>query len=219
MRWLPWGVLTTSALVTFLVASVVLVVIPGPMVLFVVSRALASGRRAVLLSVAGNATGSVVLVALVAFGLGGLVARSLLVFTVVKLTGAVYLVYLGVRTFRERGELAEALRAAVPAGRRRSVYRQGVVVGLTNPKALVFFAALLPQFVNPHTGGVPLQMMALGLGFVVLAAGLDCLWGLAAGVARTWLARSPGRIAALGGTGGLAMIGLGVGLAVSGRPD
>ena len=136
------------------------------------------------------------------------------------LVGAAYLVYLGVRTYRERGILAEAMRAEAPASLTPGgVYRQGVVVGLTNPKALVFFAALLPQFVRPGFGAVWAQMLVLGLGFVVLAMGLDCLWGLAAGVARNWFARSPGRVAAMGGIGGLTMIGLGVGLAVSGRAD
>jgi threonine/homoserine/homoserine lactone efflux protein len=208
-------VLTTSQLLTFVVASVLLVLIPGPMVLFVVSRALASGRRAVLASVLGNSLGSAVLVVLVAFGLGSVVARSLLVFTVIKLVGAAYLVYLGVRTYRERGELAEAMRVATPV--RRGAVRQGVVVGLTNPKTLVFFAALLPQFVNPHAGAVPVQMVLLGLIYVLVAAVLDAAWGVCAGVARQWLAGSPRRVATLGGAGGVTMVGLGVGLAVTGR--
>jgi threonine/homoserine/homoserine lactone efflux protein len=215
-------------MITFVVASVVLALIPGPSVLFVVSRALAHGRRAALGSVAGNSTGSAVLVLLVAFGLGGVVARSLVVFTVIKLIGAAYLVYLGVRTYRDRRELVEAVMsspAAIPVGERHgifrqgSVYRQGVVVGLSNPKALVFFAAVLPQFVNPHADSVPVQMTVLGLAFVVLAMGLDSVWGLAAGVVRGWLARSPRRSAALGGAGGVTMIGCGVGLAVTGRAD
>jgi threonine/homoserine/homoserine lactone efflux protein len=221
-------VLSGDQMVTFVVASVVLVAIPGPTVVFVVSRALAHGRRAALTSVVGNSTGVVGLVLLVAFGLGTVVERSLLAFTVIKLVGAAYLAYLGVRTFRERDQLAEALRAAGaarpggvgrPSGVGRHVFRQGVVVGLTNPKALVFFAAVLPQFIDPGSGHVPVRMAALGLAFVLLAMVLDGVWGLAAGTARDWFARSPGRLAALRGTGGLAMIGLGVGLAVSGRGD
>jgi threonine/homoserine/homoserine lactone efflux protein len=99
------------------------------------------------------------------------------------------------------------------------VFRQGLLVGVTNPKTLVFFAAVLPQFVDRDAGGVPLQMIVLGLLFVLIATASDCLWGLLAGGVRDWLARSPGRVAALGGTGGLTMIGLGLGLAVTGRRD
>ena len=209
----------TEHLVAFVLACVVLVLIPGPTVIFVVSRALALGRRSALSSVTGNSTGSAVLVLLVAFGLGSVVERSLLVFTVIKLVGAAYLVYLGVRTYRDRGRLADALQVAVPVGAGRGVYRQGVLVGLTNPKALVFYAAVLPQFVDPRIGSVPMQMAVLGLAFVLIAMLLDGLWGLAAGAARDWFATSPGRLRALGGTGGLTMIGLGVGLAVAGRAE
>lgn len=210
-------------LLTFVVASVVLVVIPGPTVVFVVSRAIAHGRRAALRSVAGNSAGVSVLVVLVALGLGSLVERSVTVYTVIKMVGAAYLVYLGVRTWRERGGLSAALRGAGVGGEMGAVgahvFRQGVLVGVTNPKAMVFFAAVLPQFVDRGAGHVPVQMLALGLAFVLLAMVLDSVWGLAAGTARDWLARSPRRLAALGGTGGLMMIGLGVGLAVTGRRE
>ena len=209
-------------LLTFALASVVLVVVPGPTVVFVVSRAIAHGRRAALRSVAGNSAGVGVLVVLVAFGLGSVVERSVAVYTVIKLAGAAYLVYLGVRTWRERGGLAAALHGVrtephLPGGAR--LFRQGVVVGMTNPKALVFFAAVLPQFVDRGAGHVPTQMLMLGLAFVLLAMVLDSVWGLAAGTARDWLARSPRRLAALGGTGGLMMVGLGMGLAVTGRRE
>lgn len=211
-------------LLTFVLASALLVVIPGPSVVFVVSRAIAHGRRAALRSVAGNSAGVSVLVVLVALGLGSLVERSLAVYTVLKLAGAAYLVYLGVRTWRERGGLSDALSVAdaAPGGGLSvgvHVFRQGVVVGVTNPKALVFFAAVLPQFVDRGSGHVPTQMLLLGLAFVLLAMVLDSMWGLAAGTARDWLARSPRRLAALGGTGGLMMIGLGLGLAATGRRE
>lgn len=206
-------------LVAFAVASVVLVLIPGPSVLFVVSRAIAHGRRAALGSVVGNSAGVCVVILLVAIGLGSLVERSVLLFTAIKLAGAAYLVYLGVRTFRERGRLSEALGVAAPAGVARHVFRQGFVVGLTNPKTLVFFGAVLPQFVDREAGGVPVQMVVLGMTFVLAALVLDSVWGILAGTARTWLSRSPRRLAVLGGTGGLTMIGLGVGLAVTGRAE
>jgi threonine/homoserine/homoserine lactone efflux protein len=206
-------------LLTFALASVVLVLVPGPTVVFVVSRAIAHGRRAALLSVAGNSVGVAGLVVAVAFGLGSVVERSVAVYTAIKLLGAAYLVYLGVRTWRERGALADVLRSVPESGVARHVFRQGMVVGVTNPKALVFFAAVLPQFVDRGGGHVPTQMLLLGFAFVVLAMVLDSGWGLAAGTARDWLACSPGRLSALGGTGGLMMVGLGVGLAVSGRRE
>jgi threonine/homoserine/homoserine lactone efflux protein len=211
--------MTGQQLVTFMVVSVVLVLVPGPMVLFVVSRALAHGRRSVVGSSVGNATGSAVLVVLVALGVGSLVAKSLAAFMVIKLLGAAYLIYLGVRTFRERGSLVGAMTVALPPGSSRLVYRQGVVVGLTNPKSLMFFLAVLPQFVDPHRGAVPVQMAVLGLVFVVSAMVLDCLWGLAAASVRDWVARSPERLRVVGGVSGLTMIGLGMGVAVTGRRD
>jgi threonine/homoserine/homoserine lactone efflux protein len=211
--------LPTDHLVAFVLASVVLVLIPGPTVIFVVSRALAHGRRSALGTVTGNSTGSVVLVLLVAFGLGSLVERSLLVFMAIKLVGAAYLIYLGVRTFLERGQLADLLHSSAPTGHGRHVFLQGIIVGVTNPKALVFYAAVLPQFVDPYRGSVPVQLAVLGFAFVLIAGLLDGVWGLAAGTARDWFARSPKRLRALGGTGGLTMVGLGVGLAVTGRAE
>ncbi|HEY2207226.1 MAG TPA: LysE family translocator [Pseudonocardia sp.] len=226
---------TGDRLIAFLLASVVLVLIPGPTVVFVVGRTLALGRRAALGSVAGNSAGVVVLVTLVSFGLGTAVERSTAVYTVIRLLGAVYLVYLGVRTVLGRRRLADALGDAgamsegvlsegvlsegAVSARAGRVYRQGFVVGLTNPKTLVFFAAVLPQFVDPSAGRAATQMLTLGLLYVLVAMVLDGAWGLAAGTARDWFARSPRRLSVLGGTGGLAMVGLGLGLAVTGRPE
>ncbi|GAA4546773.1 LysE family translocator [Pseudonocardia xishanensis] len=209
---------STGAILAFLAASLVLVLIPGPSVLFIVGRALAHGRRAALTSVAGNTAGVAILVVLVATGLGAIAAASATVFTVIKFAGAGYLVWLGVQTFRRRGDLVTALGApAVPADRR--VFLQGVVVGLTNPKALVFFAAVLPQFLGPHAPHPAAQLLVFGLLFCATAAVLDSAWGLAAGAARDWFATSPGRLRALGGTGGLVLVGMGVGLALTGRRD
>jgi threonine/homoserine/homoserine lactone efflux protein len=209
---------SSQTLLTFALAGIVLVVVPGPTVLFVVGRALAHGRRAALTSVAGNTTGVGVVVLLVALGLGAVAAQSIVVFTVLKLVGAAYLVYLGVQTFRRRGELA-ALVDAPPGPRDRRLFWQGVVVGVTNPKVLVFFAAVLPQFVDPTAGEPTVQMLVLGLLFALIAAVLDSAWGLAAGSARAWFATSPTRLSRVGGAGGLMIIGMGVSLAVTGRKD
>jgi threonine/homoserine/homoserine lactone efflux protein len=139
------------------------------------------------------------------------------VYGTIKLAGAAYLVWLGVRTFQKRRSLGEALGAPVPAKSGRRILRDGFVVGITNPKAAVFFAAILPQFVDSSRGAVPGQMLVLGLVFVAVAMISDGLWGLAAGTARERLAASPRRLEAIGGTGGIVLIGLGIGLAVTGR--
>jgi threonine/homoserine/homoserine lactone efflux protein len=209
----------------FAAMSVVLVLIPGPSVLFVLGRALAHGRRTALGSVVGNAAGAYVLSAAVAVGLGEIVSRSVALFSALKLIGAVYLVYLGLKAWRRRGVLAEAVRGdaaeGVPAAPRSDVRTlwEGFVVGVTNPKTMVFFAAVPPQFVDRGAGRVHEQMLLLGLVFTVIALLFDSMWALTASAARTWFARSPRRMAAVGGTGGLAMIGLGVAVAVTGRAD
>lgn len=209
---------STEHLIAFLLAGVVLIAIPGPSVLFIVGRALAHGRRAALTSVAGNTTGVALIILAVAGGVGAVAAASALVFSVLKLVGAAYLIYLGVQTFRHRGDLAAALGAAGAAPGRR-VFWQGVAVGATNPKVLILFVALLPQFTDPEAGNPAVQMLVLGLMFAVLAAVLDSVWGLAAGAARDWFATSPARLRRVGGAGGLMMIGLGATLALTGRRD
>jgi len=208
-----------SSLLAFLAVAVVVIVIPGPSVVFTIGRALSVGRREALLTVVGNALGEWVQVPVVAVGLGSLIAASTTLFTVLKIAGALYLVYLGVQAIRHRRSLSGALDGMTTPSRARRALRQGFVVGLTNPKTTVFFAAILPQFVDPALGHVPLQMLALGSTFPVMAVVLDSCWALGAGTARTWFARSPRRLALVGGAGGLAMIGVGVGLAVSGRKD
>jgi threonine/homoserine/homoserine lactone efflux protein len=193
--------------------------VPGPSVLFVISRGASLGRRAVLATVVGNTAGLYVQVAAVAIGLGVIVERSAVVFTAVKLAGAAYLVLLGIRTLRERRALAAALEAAMAPQPTRRVRRDGLVVGMSNPKSIVFFAAILPQFAEPARGHVPLQMLALGLVFAGIALVCDSAWGVAAGSVRAWLARSPRRLELVGGASGLVMIGLGVRLALTGRKD
>ncbi|MEW2521916.1 LysE family translocator [Actinacidiphila alni] len=220
--------MSVDRLLGFAAMSLVLVLIPGPSVLFVLGRALAHGRRTALGSVLGNATGAYVLVTAVSVGLGEIVARSVTVFVALKLAGAAYLVFLGVKAFRHRGALSAAMSdggtdASGAAGARtrgdvRTLW-EGFVVGVTNPKTMVFFAAVLPQFVDRGAGHVHEQMLLLGLVFTVIALVCDSVWALTASAARTWFARSPRRLAAVGGTGGLAMIGLGVTVAVTGRAD
>lgn len=212
--------MSVDRLAAFAAVSLLLIVIPGPSVLFVVGRALAHGRRTALLSVLGNTVGAYVLVVAVSMGVGPLVERSVLLFTALKLAGAAYLVFLGVKAIRHRGSLREAFAADAPPprGGPRTVW-EGFVVGVANPKTMVFFAAVLPQFTDRSTGRVTLQLLLLGLVFTAIALVSDSLWGLLASTARSWFARSPRRLSLVGGTGGLAMIGLGLTVAVTGRRD
>ncbi|MEU1802737.1 LysE family translocator [Streptomyces sp. NPDC019937] len=212
---------STESILAFAAMSLLVIVIPGPSVLFVIGRALAHGRRTALATVLGNLVGSYLLVIAVAWGLGALVESSATVFMGVKLAGAAYLVYLGVQAFRHRKEMRAADMEA-PAGERRGDLRtilDGILVGVTNPKGVVFFAAVLPQFVDHSGGQVPLQMMVLGLVPVAIGMITDTLWGLGASAARSWFARSDRRLSMVGGAGGFAMIGLGVTVAATGRAD
>jgi threonine/homoserine/homoserine lactone efflux protein len=210
-----------SHVLAFAAVVTVLIAIPGPSVLFTVSRALTVGRRAALLTVAGNELGLCVQVVAMAFGVGAVVERSAEIVTAVKLAGAVYLVYLGVQAIRHRRSMAEALAARVTPVRPWRAVRDGFVVGVSNPKTIVFFVAGLPEFTTTAHGHLPMpaQMLILGALFPAIALVLDSGWAAAAGTARQWLAASPRRLALIGGTGGLVMIGLGVSLAATGRKD
>ena len=205
-------------MLAYAVASAILIVIPGPSVLFTVGRALAYGRRTALATVCGNAAGNYLVAACVAVGLGSLVQRSAQVFLAVKLAGALYLIWLGVQAIRHRATLAGAFSAGVPARGDGRAVREGFLVGVTNPKTFILFGAVLPQFVDRAAGHVPVQMLLLSLISIAIGLASDTTWAVAAGGLRAWFARSPRRFALVGGAGGLAMIGVGVSVAVSGRP-
>ncbi|WP_344058261.1 LysE family translocator [Microbacterium pumilum] len=199
----------TENLLAFTLAALVLIVVPGPSVLFTIGRALALGRLGGLLSVLGNALGQIPLILAVAFGVGAIVAESIVLFTIVKVAGALYLMYLGVQAIRHRRQSARIATSDAPS---RSIWRQlgeGFVVGVTNPKSIAFFVAVLPQFVDLSAGSVPLQMIELGMVFFVLALISDGAWALVAAGARNWFGKSPARIERLTATGGGLMIGLG----------
>ncbi|HJY97455.1 MAG TPA: LysE family translocator [Streptosporangiaceae bacterium] len=208
---------TTGQLLGFGLASLVLIVVPGPGVLFVVGRALAHGRRTALATALGHAAGNYMVAACVAVGLGALLQRSVEAFVIVKIAGALYLIWLGVHAIRHRKSLADAMAVATPPREGWRAARDGAVVGLTNPKAYILFGAILPQFVNRAAGHVPGQMLVLALVSVAIGAVSDCSWGFAASAVRAWFARSPRRIEMVGGAGGLAMIGVGVTVAITGR--
>ncbi len=173
-----------------------------------------------MLTVFGNAGGAYAQALLVAIGLGAIVERSAAVYHAVKLVGAAYLVYLGIRMIRERrATTGVVLGRPTRTLRPTELLRDGFVVGIANPKVIVFFAAILPHFVE--RGGAPaeMQMAVLGAVFVAIALVCDTTWGLLAGTARTWFASSPSRIERLTAVGGTVIIGLGARLAVSGRSD
>jgi threonine/homoserine/homoserine lactone efflux protein len=210
-------VVSTGQLLGFGLASLVLIVVPGPGVLFVVGRALAHGRRTALATALGHAAGNYVVAACVAVGLGALLQRSVEAFVIVKIAGALYLIWLGVHAIRHRKSLADAMAVATPPREGWRAARDGAMVGLTNPKAYILFGAILPQFVNRAAGHVPGQMLVLALVSVAIGAISDCSWGFAASAVRAWFARSPRRLEMVGGAGGLAMIGVGVTVAITGR--
>jgi threonine/homoserine/homoserine lactone efflux protein len=209
----------TTHLLAFTITAVVLIAVPGPSVLFVVSRAVTLGKAAGVATVAGNTAGAFTQVIAVAFGIGPLVERSVALFTVLKLAGACYLVFLGVQAIRHRRSLAESLGAVIERKSTARIVADGFTVGVTNPKVIVFFAAMLPQFVNRQAGDVPMQIIVLGAIFAGIALVSDSTWALAAGTVRGWLAGSPRRLAFVGGTGGVAMIAIGARLALTGRQD
>lgn len=213
------SVLPTSHLLTFAVTAFVIIAIPGPSVLFVVSRAIVLGRAVGIATVAGNTAGAFTQATAVAFGIGPLVERSITLFTVLKLAGCCYLVFLGAQAVRHRHSLAEALGAKVERKTVRRIVLDGFTVGITNPKGIVFFTAILPQFVDRQSGNVPAQIVMLGAVFAGIALLSDSTWALAAGTVRAWLSRSPRRLALLGGAGGIAMIAIGARLAFTGRSN
>lgn len=200
---------STTQWVTFLVASLLFIQVPGPSLLFTLGRALTVSLHDALLSVVGNALGLLAQVVLVAIGLGAVVAASATAYTVLKVAGAAYVVWLGVQAIRHRADARTALLTGErPPERAGQALRTGFVVGVSNPKTIVFFVAFLPQFTDPGAATLP-QVLLLGLAFAVLAVVSDSLWATAAGSARRWFAREPRRLDAMGATGGVMMIGLG----------
>jgi len=213
-----FGVLPHAHLAAFLITVYVLIVIPGPSVVFTVSRGVALGRGAALATVLGNTSGLMLQLLIVVIGLGSVLADSDTVFLVMKLLGGAYLIFLGLRSIRNRRELVKLLApGAVTRKRTRTIIREGFVVGATNPKGLVIFTAVLPTFIDRSQGHATLQLATLGVVCGVVAALSDGTWAIVSGTARAWLGRSPRRLEWMSAGGGVTMIALGAGLAISGR--
>ena len=199
----------TANLIAFALASVPLIVIPGPSVLFTIGRSLSLGRVGGLLTVVGNSAGAFVVTVAIAFGLGAVIEASVVAFTILKVVGAAYIVYLGVQAIRHRKAKADAATAAVTRRGALRTLSEGFLVGVSNPKTIVFMIAVLPLFIDYPSGGVPGQILLLGAAFIAVALVSDGAWALAAGSARDWFAKSPRRISSLSATGGVMMIGIG----------
>ena len=203
-------------LLEFLVASFIIILVPGPSVLFAVARAIAWGRWIALLTVFGNALGMLVLAALIAFGFGPMLENSPTLYMVVQWAGGAYLVWLGIDALRHRELHAERMTDQGPvAPERLRTLREGFVVGVLNPKAVVFFAAVFPQFVDREAGHVAVQLMVLGVIFSIIAVLSDGTWAVVAGTARQWLASNPKRLITMRVVGGIVMVCLGLAVLVT----
>ena len=203
-----------SVLGLFVVAALVLLLTPGPAVLYIVARSVEQGRLAGLVSALGVHVGTLVHVAAAALGLSALLVSSALAFSVVKYLGALYLIYLGVRKLAGWDRAAQG-RALAPHSLRR-LFTQGIVVNVLNPKTALFFLAFLPQFVDVSKGAVGVQILVLGLVFVALGVISDGLYAMAAGTAGAWVKRDGRFLRAERYVSGSVFVGLGVTAALAG---
>jgi threonine/homoserine/homoserine lactone efflux protein len=198
-------------LIAFSIAALVIILIPGPSVMFAVGRSLALGKGAGVLTVVGNATGTLVWLLAVVLGLGAIVASSPILFYGIKYAGAAYLAYLGIQAFRHRNDHTfDVERGSSAPQSHWKTLRQGFVVGLSNPKTMVFFTAVLPGFVDVKQGNVMFQLLVLGIIFEIIGTLSDSMYAIGAGLARDWFARDPKRLGIVQGTGGILIIGLAI---------
>jgi homoserine/homoserine lactone efflux protein len=194
----------------FLLITTVLIVTPGPIVTLVISTGVTQGPRAALTTVAGTTFGNAVLLSAIALGLNWVHAHADLLFNALRLTGAAYLIWLGVQAWRHAGEQSERL---THTGRARFV--RGLLVALSNPKTIVFFTAFLPQFLDPRLPAGP-QLAVMCVVTVLLAGVSDCIWAVAAGMGRAWFMK-PSRVKLLGRLSGTVLIGGGLWLSLARR--
>jgi threonine/homoserine/homoserine lactone efflux protein len=204
-----------GALAVFAAASLALLVVPGPAVLYVVSQSIEHGRSAGLVSMLGVEVGGLVHVAAAALGLSALLVQSAVAFNVVKYAGAAYLVFLGLRRLLSR-EPFDPTGERAPR-RLDRLFAQGIVVNILNPKTALFFFAFLPQFVDVDKGSVGLQILFLGICFILLAVISDGMYAVAAGTASGWLRGNPRFLRAERWISGTVLVGLGVTAAFAGR--
>jgi threonine/homoserine/homoserine lactone efflux protein len=205
------SMITGANLAEFIYASVAIMLAPGPSVMFTIARAVAWGRGTAILTVLGNSMGMLILSLIIAVGLGPLLQRSELLLIFVQVLGGLYLIYLGIDALKHRRLHAAdmvAINELKPA--KPQVVKQGFMVGVLNPKALVFFSAIFPQFVDASVGSITIQMIWFGVIFAALAFLLDGMWAVVVGGSRDWFANSQSRLVALRTMGGVVMLLLGV---------
>uniref|UniRef100_UPI0040473B51 LysE family translocator n=1 Tax=Aquiluna sp. TaxID=2053504 RepID=UPI0040473B51 len=199
---------TTQNIIGFLLLSMVIILVPGPSVLFAIGRALVLGTRAALISVFGNALGVGLQILVVSLGLGVLIQQSPDLFFFIKVVGALMIGYLGLKAIWQRKKLDAGNTSVSPSGKK--VLSESIVVGITNAKTLVFFIAALPSFVDPLSGNPSSQMLVLGALFLIIGVTSDSVYAIAAGKARHWLGGSEKRLANFRGISGLALTLLGL---------
>ena len=203
------------SLVELIIASVAIILIPGPSVMFVIARAVAWGRITAVLTALGNALGMLLLSVFIAIGLGPLLQRSELLLVVVQVLGGLYLIHLGIDAYRHRQEHAnDMIKIEEIRPSSFQILRQGFTVGALNPKALVFFSAVCPQFVDADAGSITFQLLMFGVIFAILSFLLDGMWGLLVGSSRDWFVTSKSRLVVLRTIGAVVMIALGLGVIV-----
>ena len=195
----------------YLIASALIILAPGPSVLFAIARAISWGRATAAATVVGNALGMFALSILIAFGLGPLLERSEFAFITVQILGGLYLIYLGIDALKHSRIAASEMvsQGEIRPSHLRSI-RDGFWVGALNPKGLVFFAAILPQFLDRDGENLTGQLLLMGATFAILAIIGDGTWGLLAGTVRAWMASSPMRLVLLRRLGGAVIILLGL---------
>jgi threonine/homoserine/homoserine lactone efflux protein len=199
----------------FLLAALIIAAVPGPGIFYVAARTLSGGRRAGIASTLGTALGGLAHVVAGGLGVSAIILASAQLFTALKMIGALYLIWLGIRTFREAGDLPQEQIHPIEDKR---AFREGVVVEALNPKTAAFFLAFIPQFLEPAAGYVALQFMALGLISVMLNTFADVVVVAAASTARANLLRRPNLFQRLRQGSGIFMAGLGISLALARRP-
>ncbi len=204
-------IVVPSRIWEYFIAAVVIVLAPGPSVLFVIARAIAWGRATAVATVLGNVTGAFTLSVVVAVGLGPILQRSEIAFISVQVLGGLYLVYLGITAIKHSQIHANDItnQGDIRPSKWRSM-REGFWVGALNPKGMVFFAAILPQFVDREAGNITSQLILMGAIFALLALFFDSGWGVLAGTIRNWLATELKRLVLMRMTGGVVMIILGL---------
>jgi hypothetical protein len=196
-------------IVTFIAFALVIIAIPGPSVMFAISRALVLGKRGAVLTVVGNGIGVFGQALAVSIGLGVLIQSNDVLMHVIRLAGAAFLMYLGITAIRHRRDgLDLSAPATVPTS--SHILRESIVVGLSNPKTIVFFSAAFPQFVVSDGSPIVWQMIELSVIFVVFGISGDAIYALSAGAARDWFAQSPSRVVTMRTIGGIAMTTLGL---------